>query len=212
MWLRKGMLWAGVCLCLVPLAYASGILSPIRPGDLREMARGRYQLASLLVGCELDNQCMQASLTELVKHDPHPLYEEYLQALNQQQIRVDYEAKKCRTPASKAYRQGISVCLAGMLDSIDPKVGLNDEQKQKFAAPLKACILKNVTQLAKAGNLYAQTALMQRALQAKNEPEFALWYQKIELQRASREYDVYQYCREPLQMFDIFVNEEQHGP
>lgn len=203
MLIKKGLAWGGIGLMLVPLAYASGLLMQVKPGDLRAKSRGLYKLTSMIVGCEMDNKCMQMTLTEVIKTDPHPLYENYLNELNKNKDKIEYEQIHCNTPAIRAYRREITGCLMNMLKSIDPKKGLTVEEKSKVEDQMYRCVLEKMTYTAKQGNLYAQSVMMNRALKNKNENEFQYWYNAIQRQRTKLEYATYHSCQTPFEMFEL---------
>lgn len=200
---KKGLLWGALCLCLIPLVYASGLLSPIKPDDLREVARGRYNLISLMIGCEMDNKCMQLTLTELIKNDPHPLYEEYLYKLNKNKDQIELEREKCYTLAHRAYNREIAACLKEILNVVDAKEGINYVTKEKVEKPLNECLAQRIDKLARSGNIYAQSLLMNRALDTKNQPTFDYWYNEIQKLRTTGEYEHYRACQPSVEMFEI---------
>lgn len=203
MWIKKGWVWVSIGLLLIPLVYASSLLNEVKPDDLRAKSRGLYKLASMLVGCELDNKCMQMTLTEVIKTDPHPIYEDYLAKLNQNKSEIEFEQVHCNTPMVRAYRREITSCLMSMLREVDPKKGLTNEMRSKVEKTLTQCIQSKMTHAAKAGNLYAQSALMNRALYQKNEVAFEYWYNAIQRQRATVEYAAYRACQTPLEIIEL---------
>lgn len=203
MLIKKGLAWIGICLLLIPLAYASGLLTEVKPGDLRAKSRGLYKLASMIVGCEMDNKCMQMTLTEVIKTDPHPLYENYLNQLNENKDEIEYEQVYCNSPTIRAYRREITGCLMNMLKAIDPKKGITAEEKSKVENKMVSCILEKMTYTAKQGNVYAQSALMNRALKNKDEKGFEYWYNAIQRQQTKLEYATYRSCQTPLEMFEL---------
>lgn len=203
MLIKKGLVWIAICLLLIPLAYASGLLTEVKPGDLRAKSRGLYRLASMIVGCEMDNKCMQMTLTEVIKTDPHPIYEDYLNQLNQHKSQIEYEQAHCNTAEIRTYRRELSGCLMTMLQSIDPKKGISEEEKSKVENKLYGCIVEKMTSAAKQGNIYAQAAMMDRALKNKDEKAFNHWYNAIQRQQTTLEYSTYRACETPLEMFQL---------
>ena len=157
----------------------------------------------MIVGCEMDNKCMQMTLTEVIKSDPHPLYEAYLEQLNQNKDQIEYEQVHCNTPVIRQYRRQITTCLMGMLKSIDPKVGITNDNKEKVEDNLYSCIQQKIVQSAKQGNLYAESVLMERALKSQDEKTFNYWYNAIHRQNTTLEYTTYRECQTPLEMFDL---------
>lgn len=203
MLIKKGLVWVGICFILIPLAYASGLLTEVNSGDLRAKSRGLYKLASMIVGCEMDNKCMEITLTEVIKTDPHPIYENYLNELNKNKDEIEYEQVHCNTPAIRAYRREITGCLMNMLKAIDPKKGITMKEKSKVEDKLYSCIVERMTYAAKQGNLYAQSTMMDRALKNKDEKEFKYWYDVISRQQTKLEYTTYRSCQTPLEMFEL---------
>lgn len=202
---KKIPVWVGLLLLtiIIPIAYASGFFRQPKPDDLGELSRGRYKLLSMIAGCEMDNNCMLTTLNEVVKNDPHPVYEQYLSRLNKQKDHIIYEQVHCNTPAIRAYRRDLTICLRAVLKDIDPKKGIDFQAKEKYAQPLQQCLKTRMENLGKAGNLYAQAELMYNALKNKDMAAFERWYNAISLQRTKLEFSTYRECETPVKMFDL---------
>lgn len=158
---------------------------------------------SMIAGCEMDNKCMQVTLTEVIKKDPHPVYENYLEKLNQNKDQIEYEQMHCNTPALRAYRREVTQCLITMLKEIDPKVGIDATAKEKAGSKMNNCIRSKIENLGRSGNLYAQAALMSDALKSKDMASFERWYNAIQIQRTKLDFASYRECETPLQMYEL---------
>jgi hypothetical protein len=200
-------LWAGIFLIVVPLAYASGLLNQIKPNDLGEMSRGVYRLISIIAGCEMDNKCVQTTLAAIIKNDNHPVYEDYLEQLNSKRDQIEFEQMHCNSPAIRAYRRELTTCLTAMLKTIDPKLGITFEKKQQVEGQLNSCMKNKMEQMAKSGNVYAQSALMNDALKNKDFKGVDRWYNAVQLQQTKVEYSNFKDCQTPLQMFELLPSQ-----
>lgn len=192
-------------ICIPVVLYASGLLQQVKPEDLGELSRGRFKLMSIIAGCEMDNKCVQVALTEIIKHDSHPVYENYLAELNEHQTQVEYEYVHCNIPSLHAYHKEVSSCLVEMLKKVNPESGLNVSETQKVEAQMNQCIRTKVEAIAKDGNLFAQVALMNNALKKKDMTTFSRWYDIIhQKQNTTLDYAAYKECQAPLQLFEWF--------
>lgn len=208
---KKLSLWVALLLIVIPLAYASGLLRPVKPNDLNQLSKGRYNLLSMIVGCEMDNKCMQVTLTNVIRTDPHPVYEAYLAELKNKKADIEYEQMHCNNKEIRAYRRGVTTCLADMLNRLDPKYGLDFKQTRLEENKLNSCLVTKTNTMAKLGNIYAQSALMREALKRKDIPTFNRWYSAVQKQRMTLEFATFRECQNPVQMFDLInVNTREH--
>ncbi len=155
-----------------------------------ELDSQAYKLLAIVNGCGMDDMCILGMLKELVKTDPEPIYKKYLQIADSYKPEVDINIKICRTAQTMAYKKELSKCMADEMRK-PGALGFSDNKIEK---EMGECLIKNMTPLGNANNMYAQASLAQNALDKNDSKQHQYWMAMLRDQGNSSESSVFNKC------------------
>lgn len=190
----KGLVWL-ILQCHICTSYAGDLFVDWaqigRPNNMTlvEFQKQKYNLVAMMVGCELDEKCMLKLLSDIIKNDQNPIYTSMLSTLIARKDKIELDNTQCNSNNLRMMKKQFSLCLAQMMSS---KEHIDDTNKIKNT--LDSCIEDKMEALAKEGNLFALGKLLEHAIKIKDNQSAQKWYERIENQSNTPEYQIYQKC------------------
>ena len=145
-------------------------------------------LIAMIVGCELENQCLSNMLTQIIQTDPNPIYQSMLTFLQGQK-----EDPACHTAEMVAAKKATVACLADQLNKSNI-AGLKQDMNN--------CFKDRMEKLAKEGNIFAQSALLNIARKAKDDQSAGGWNAMMQSEVGTPQYDIYLKCPSPFELLE----------
>lgn len=154
-------------------------------------------LTSMLIGCELDNKCLLLMLIEVVKNDPAPIYQAFLNSLLAQKKQIEFEAQNCNIPELQQVKKTTATCLSKTFARFQGKTTLPGVEGTSQDA-MNACMKGEMSAMAKIGNIYAQGAMINYAKRVNDKSLGEHWNIILESRQGTPEYELFQKCNNEL--------------
>lgn len=177
---------------------ASAPASAVPAANPSKLGKEILKLGAVITGCEMNDKCIMMMLTELMKSDPNPAYNEYLKRAEQQKDLIEKNIAMCNTEAIQFFKKETSQCLAIGFDVMGKSATLEADLNQKLEKQMEECLDTKMLTLANNGNLYAQLTLAQRALERNDMKTYKYWYAMVKGQGNSPDMPLVQPCGEGL--------------
>jgi len=197
------LLWLGY----VPLVSAIELLETLSetqvPKDLpmtqEAVEKKKFNLLAMLIGCDLNDQCVLSMLKAVIKTDPNPMYNAFLLKLEAQTNQIEYEAAHCNIPDNDQVKKAVANCLSSELKkNISSTTGATEISVDSIEVGVNTCIQKNMEKLANEGNLFAQASLVRYLMKMNQAEEGKRWAETIQKQAGTPPYEAYQRCMQPV--------------
>lgn len=166
---------------------STAIPQPARPVQA-DPQKGLKNLIAMLVGCELDNDCLRSLLNQVIQNDPDPTYQALLAFLQNQKTDPN-----CRTPEIIAVKKATAACLGELITKSNLS-GMNND--------MNTCFKNKMETLARQRNIFAQSALLNIARKANDTQSINGWNGMIQAEVGTSQYAAYQKCPSPFEILE----------
>lgn len=163
----------------------------------QETKQAIKKITSIMVECELNEMCMLKMVENLTKSDKNPMYLSFLQSLESQRSRIEYNEKHCNTSEIQQVKKVIASCLKA--SSYDMSAVKTNNSKRKYVKEMEFCLQSNMEKLGEQGNIFAQATLANRATSLGDKTEHDKWQAKIDAKKNTSSYSVYEKCVQQYQ-------------
>lgn len=166
---------------------STAIPQPAQPAQT-DPQKGLKNLIAMLVGCELDNDCLRSLLNQVIQNDPDPTYQALLAFLQNQKTDPN-----CRTPEIIAVKKATAACLGELITKSNLSGISND---------MNTCFKNKMEILARQRNIFAQSALLNMARKANDTQNINSWNGMIQAEVGTSQYAAYQKCPSPFEILE----------
>ncbi len=176
-----------ICILLIPTKTVSAAQNE-PPVSMVEM----NQLLTIINECVMDESCILTKVKAHNETNPKALFTAYLKIADAHKAEIDMNIKFCSTKQAKAYKKALTSC------------GINSKDE---SMNVDMCIIKHMTPLVKANNMYAQFAMLKYA---EDEKKHQALKEKLQKNKDTVEGKLFNICAPHLSLVVRMVTEAVH--